>query len=216
MTRTRLNRRRCISILRSVRLAKRRLGQQSAQKKRKREPKDSSIGRGPKGLGTKIHLVVCRLGVPLVAMLTGAQVHDSQLLEPLLEAVRIPLIGPGRPRKRPCRVCADPAYSSHSNRVYCEVNRISACGIKPSRVQTKWVKFDEQIYRERNLIERCISWLKENRRIATRFEKLAENYLAMVHLGCIKLCMCGCIQSRPVVHRERRTLAEWIRRKLQF
>lgn len=44
-------------------------------------------------------------------------------------------------------------------------------------------EFDKGVYRERNHVERCIGWLKENRRIATRYEKLAITYRAMIQLG---------------------------------
>ena len=49
------------------------------------------------------------------------------------------------------------------------------------------VAFDRDIYRRRNVVERCIGWLKEFRRIATRFDKLAISFLAMVKLAMI-LC----------------------------
>lgn len=121
-------------------------------------------------------------------MLTAAQVHDSILFEPLLEAVAIPNRTGGRPRKRPFSVCADPAYSSHSNRVYCSAHGIRPV-IKPSSRQKIKTNLNEQKYQERNIVERCFSWLKEYRRIATRYEKLAENYQAMVTLGCIGICL---------------------------
>ena len=46
--------------------------------------------------------------------------------------------------------------------------------------------FDEEKYRRRNVVERCIGWLKECRRIATRFEKLAVNFVAMFKLAMIR------------------------------
>lgn len=49
--------------------------------------------------------------------------------------------------------------------------------------------FDRPKYRQRNIIERMFGWLKENRRIVTRFDKLAKNYAAMVSLACVMLCM---------------------------
>ncbi len=49
-------------------------------------------------------------------------------------------------------------------------------------------RFDAEAYRRRNIVERCILWLKENRRLATRFEKLAVNFLAMVKLAMIRRC----------------------------
>jgi transposase len=44
--------------------------------------------------------------------------------------------------------------------------------------------FDRPKYRQRNIIERMFGWLKENRRIITRFDKLAKNFGAMVSLAC--------------------------------
>jgi transposase len=48
--------------------------------------------------------------------------------------------------------------------------------------------FDKETYRRRNAVERCMGWLKENRRLATRHEKLAVNFLAMVKLAMIRRC----------------------------
>jgi transposase len=50
-------------------------------------------------------------------------------------------------------------------------------------------RFDKETYRRRNVVERCISWLKENRRLATRFEKLAVNFLGMVKMAMIRRCL---------------------------
>lgn len=47
-------------------------------------------------------------------------------------------------------------------------------------------KLDRELYRRRNVVERSVGWLKENRRLATRYEKYAVQYLAMVHLAFIK------------------------------
>jgi transposase len=45
--------------------------------------------------------------------------------------------------------------------------------------------YERRAYRRRNVVERLVGWLKERRRIATRYEKLAVNYRAMGHLACI-------------------------------
>jgi transposase len=47
------------------------------------------------------------------------------------------------------------------------------------------VEFDEEAYKQRNIIERLIGWLKENRRILTRFEKTAKNYLGMLKVAFV-------------------------------
>jgi transposase len=46
---------------------------------------------------------------------------------------------------------------------------------------------DRVLYRERNVVERLVGWLKEYRRIATRYEKLAASYLAFVQLASIRI-----------------------------
>ncbi len=61
--------------------------------------------------------------------------------------------------------------------------------------------FDKLTYRRRNVVERCIGWLKDRRRLATRFEKLAENFLAMVKLAMLerlpKKDYCQTVPSNP-------------------
>lgn len=47
-------------------------------------------------------------------------------------------------------------------------------------------RFDRKLYRRRSVIEQCAGWLKECRRLGTRFEKLAVNFLAMIHLAFIE------------------------------
>ena len=46
--------------------------------------------------------------------------------------------------------------------------------------------FDKETYKKRNVVERCLSWLKECRRVATRYEKLAVSYAAMVNMATIR------------------------------
>lgn len=52
--------------------------------------------------------------------------------------------------------------------------------------QRRRPEFDREKYRRRNVVERCIGWIKEFRRVATRYEKLAVNYLAMVKLAMMR------------------------------
>src|SRR5690554_5257037 len=58
--------------------------------------------------------------------------------------------------------------------------------------------FDRPQYRQRNVIERCFSWLKEKRRLCTRYDKLAISYNAMVTLACIEWCLRAGISDRPL------------------
>jgi transposase len=49
--------------------------------------------------------------------------------------------------------------------------------------------FDHDRYRSRSALEQSVGWLKENRRIGTRYEKLSRNYLAMVQLAMFQRCL---------------------------
>lgn len=89
----------------------------------------------------------------------------------------------GRARKRPARVLADCAYDAGRIRAWLSRRGIKAT-IRPNpgrkRKRGRPLGFDRAWYRERNVVERLIGHLKEHRRVGTRFEKLAESYLAMV------------------------------------
>lgn len=87
-------------------------------------------------------------------------------------------------------VLADKAYSGHALR-----NALKNKGIKtviPRKSNEEMAsdsrsQLDRDAYRNRNVVERCFGRLKEYRRIATRYDKTARNYLAMVKLVCIRL-----------------------------
>jgi len=106
-----------------------------------------------------------------------------------MDAVRIPQ-ELGRPRQRPQRLAGDKGYSYPGVRRWLRQHKIEA--IIPQRSdQIEYHKgrplnFDREAYRRRNVIERCVGWLKEFRRLATRYEKLALNFLAMVKLAMIE------------------------------
>lgn len=96
--------------------------------------------------------------------------------------------GRGRPRLRPRRLAGDKGYSSPSAR-----RRLRRRGIKPviptKSNQPRDPAFDREAYRRRNIVERLINRLKQYRRIATRYEKRAANYLTMVKIGMIRLLL---------------------------
>ena len=57
--------------------------------------------------------------------------------------------------------------------------------IPPKRNRVRRFRYDRAMYRERNVVERALGHLKEHRRIATRHEKLARSFLAMVKLALV-------------------------------
>lgn len=92
--------------------------------------------------------------------------------------------GRGRPRLRPRRVCGDKGYSSGTVRRYLRRRGIGAL-IPRKKNERAQPRFDHTTYRERNVVERLINRLKRYRRIATRYEKRAANYVAMWTIAAI-------------------------------
>jgi transposase len=156
------------------------------------EPLDHALGRSRGGLTTKIHLVCDRHGWPLTFSLSPGQDADSRHFISALESVYLPGCR-GRPRKRCRYVVADKGYDSEALRRYCDRHHMKP--IIPQRRMRRKPRpglprgFDKPKYRERNAVERCIGWLKELRRIATRYDKLARSFRAMVCLACIHRCL---------------------------
>ena len=94
--------------------------------------------------------------------------------------------GRGRPRTGPERVRGDKGYSSGKIRAYLRRRGIGYTIPRKSNERRNG-PFNRALYRMRNLVERAINRLKQFRRIATRYEKKAENHLAMLHIASILL-----------------------------
>lgn len=115
------------------------------------------------------------LGRPLAFVLTGGQAHDAPILPDLL----------GHPTA-PLAVVADKAYDSRAVRQ--AIRDDGALPVIPARVTARNRQpHDERLYRLRNVVERFFCRCKDIRRIATRFDKLARNFLAAIHLFAARL-----------------------------
>jgi transposase len=127
-------------------------------------------------------------GLPLAFTLTPGQRHDLTAFERTLKAVRLP--GPrGRPRTRTRHLAGDKACSYQPVFAYLRRRRIKP--VIPPRKGGNMGKgcprtIDPDLCRRRNAIERCVRWLKGCRSIATRHEKLAVNFAAMVKLAFLR------------------------------
>lgn len=133
--------------------------------------------------------------MPLAIVLTGGQRHDGAMLAEVLDEIRVPRIGPGRPRTRPDAVLGDKAYSSgitrrmlsrrgirtvvpqKSNETRARAKRGSAGGRPPA--------FDAESYKGRNVVERHFALAKQWRGLATRYDKLALTYRATAVLCAV-------------------------------
>lgn len=145
-----------------------------------------ALGRSRGGFSTKIHVRADRRGRPLVLLVTAGERHDQTMFMPLLEQGSVKRQGRGRPRRRPQRVVGDKGYSSRRIRAWLRARGIRHT-IPHKRNECRCGPFDRAAYRERNHVERLINRLKQCRRVATRYEKRAANYLAMVTVAAILL-----------------------------
>ena len=133
------------------------------------------MGRSRGGLTTKIHAVVDRQGLPLRLGLTAGQAHDAPAALELLNRLQPRTI-----------VLGDKAYDGNAIRDLIESQ--GAVPNIPAKSNRKWRPcFSKTLYRERNQVERFFSKLKHFRRIAIRYDKLADNFLALVKLALMRL-----------------------------
>lgn len=94
--------------------------------------------------------------------------------------------GSGQTRLRPGRLVADKGYTSSALRTYLHRYHIG-CTIARRSNERRTGSFNRQHYRKRNIVERLINRLKQFRRIATRYEKRAANFAAMITIASIFL-----------------------------
>ena len=92
----------------------------------------------------------------------------------------------GQVRLRPKRLVADKGYTSQAFRTYLHQKHIR-CTIAHRRNEHRRGSFEKGYYRKRNIIERLINRLKQFRRIATRYEKRAANFSAMITIASLFL-----------------------------
>ena len=128
---------------------------------------------------------------------TPGQAGDSTQLLALLAALRVPRLGPGRPRTRPAALRGDKAYSSRGHRAHLRSRGITAvipepadqAGHRKKRGSRggRPVGFDPEDYKQRNVVERAFCQLKQWRGIATRYDKHAVVYRGGLVLAAILL-----------------------------
>jgi transposase len=148
-------------------------GPQAAQRQ---EPADHALGRSQGGFGTKTHLVCDSHGIILAVELTPGQRHETRAFAEVNRRARRPRRA-GRPTW-PEREAGDKGYSYGWVREWLKRRHIEPV-IATRKDQPRQEDFDKASYRRRNIIERAIGWFKWCRALATRFDKLAVNYVAL-------------------------------------
>ena len=139
--------------------------------RRKRGAFQEAIGRSRGGRTTTIHALTDADGKPRILLIAPGNVHDVMMAPELLNAV-----GPLK------RLIADKAYDTNRLRGLLKERCIKA--VIPSIARRKpLIPHNRRIYRQRNMIERMFARLKDFRRVATRYDKLARNFLAAIVLA---------------------------------
>jgi transposase len=122
------------------------------------------------GRNTKVHALADAQGRLLAIVLTGGEAHDCPVAERLI-----------RRGKAAKRLIGDKAYDSAELRLWLKDRGTKP--VIPNRSNRKQpFSFNKRLYKERRRIENAFSRLKNFRRIATRYDRLARNFLASVCL----------------------------------
>ncbi len=133
------------------------------------------IGCSRGGRTSKVHAIVDEKGQLVQVVITGGQVRDSQVIPALLEDGL----------NNPLAIVGGKAYGGASIRQ--RIADEGALAVIPSKSNARTpIPHDKNLYRMRNIVERFFCKMKDMRRLATRFEKLSRNFLAMVHIFAIR------------------------------
>jgi transposase len=157
------------------------------------EPQDHALGRSRGGFGTKIHVACDSKGTIVAIHLTAGQRHESKFFEQTL-ARRLLHRRKGT-RRWPVKLAGDKGYSYPRIRRWCKRRRVEAV-IPTRKDQPRDENFDKATYKRRNVVERVIGWFKEFRRLGTRYEKLAVNYVAFWLVAIVEKALFRLLPNR--------------------
>ena len=140
-------------------------------------------------MSSKIHVLCDADGHPLTFRLTAGQVHESTVFDGVLIGADAQLFeDDDEPIAWPVALAADKGYRADWIDDY--LLDLSIYPVIPSKTNedrdARPVAFDKEAYRGRNIVERLIGWLKECRRVFSRFEKTAKNFAGMIKMAFIQ------------------------------
>ncbi|WP_333747580.1 IS5 family transposase [Streptomyces sp. IBSBF 2394] len=135
------------------------------------------MGRTPTFL-----LITERTGLPLSVGISGANLHDSQALEPLVRGIPQIRFRRGPRRRKPAKLQGDKGYDYAHLRKW-----LHERGIR-HRIARKGIESSNRLGRHRWVIERTMAWLAGCRRLHRRYERKAEHFLAFTSIACTLIC----------------------------
>ncbi len=156
----------------------------TAPDEKPRTAKSLALGRSKGGFTTKVHLKVDGQGKPLGSVLTPGQAQDRPIFEQVMQQGKIKRQGRGRPKQNPKALAADKGYTAQRIRHYLNTRHIQDV-IPTKSNQRPRPNFDQQLYKERNHVERAFNFFKQARRLATRYDKLPEIFSAFWFIASI-------------------------------
>lgn len=124
-------------------------------------------------------MIASTRGLPLAAIVTRANAHDSTVALRLVDAIPPIRHGVGRPRRRPLKLKGDKAYDSEPLR-----RELRRRGIKPLLNRRR----KSRRYRKLWPVERTQAWINQYRRLKVRYERLQCTYQAFLNLACALIC----------------------------
>jgi len=154
----------------------------------------NALGRSRGGLSTKLHMACNGKARPLALLVTPGQRHECTQLEAVLDAICVPRVGRGRPRKRPDLLLGDKGFIFEPCRT--ALRRRGIPHLIPERSDQRARRahrpgrkpaFDADAYRRRNVVERCFARLKQFRALATRYDKTIDAYHGLATLASLLL-----------------------------
>ncbi len=117
-----------------------------------------------------------RTGLPLSIAISGANLHDSQALEPLVRGIAPVRSRRGPRRRRPAKLHADKAYDYDHLRRWLRSRNITP------RIARRGIDSSERLGRYRWKVERTVAWLAGCRRLHRRYERKAEHFRTLPRL----------------------------------
>jgi len=133
-------------------------------------------------LGSKHHLITEQKGIPLAAILTGANTNDVTQLLPLVRSIPRIAGKRGRPLQKPKVVQGDRGYDSEQLRTLLRKDAITP------ELAKRRTAHGSGLGKTRWVIERSIAWLHSFRRLKIRYEKSAVPHEAFLSLACSLIC----------------------------